>query len=348
MPDPGLTICGLTASAGSFKLGPIDLDVPADRVLVVLGPSGAGKSILLAAIAGLRPSQSGQMHLAGIDLANRPPEKRRIGVVFQDGALFPHLTVRENIRFGPKAAAMPDLAAADALLAQLGIAHLAERAPRSLSGGERQRVALARALAIQPRLLLLDEPLSALDQPSREDMRSLLRELLSQQAIPTIHVTHDRDEALTLADDLAIIADGTIRQAGDAQHVASSPADPASARLLGWTELGQGTRHGNQVHLGDLTLPLPASPAGTSQVRVYYRPQDLVLQAPGTNDMAAGSIPAIVRHVDLTVPLARITLTSTPAITALCLHRDIERLGLRPGTEVRVSIPTGGYISFAK
>jgi ABC-type nitrate/sulfonate/bicarbonate transport system ATPase subunit len=175
-PNPGLSISELSAQAGSFTLGPVSLAIPPDRVLVVLGPSGAGKTMLLETIAGLRPLQGGQISLAGTDITGLAPERRRIGLVFQDAALFPHLTVTGNIRFGPRASHMTSDGTSD-LLNQLGIAHLADRAPRSLSGGERQRVALARALAIQPRLLLLDEPLSALDQPTREDMRALLHGL---------------------------------------------------------------------------------------------------------------------------------------------------------------------------
>ena len=138
------------------------------------------------------------------------------------------------------------------LLRQLGIEHLAGRSPRSLSGGERQRVALARALAIQPRLLLLDEPLSALDQPTREDMRALLQQLLAQLEIPAAHVTHDRDEALSIADDLAVIVSGQLRQTGPAASVAAEPADPDVARQLGWSELGHGTADGVSAYIGQL------------------------------------------------------------------------------------------------
>ncbi|HXZ66575.1 MAG TPA: ABC transporter ATP-binding protein [Streptosporangiaceae bacterium] len=333
------------ARAGAFQLGPVDIDVASGRVLVILGPSGAGKSVLLTAIAGLRPTRAGRVDVAGNDVTDAPPEARRIGMVFQDGALFPHLTVRENIRFGPRAIGTTGTTAADRLLSQVGIAHLADRAPRTLSGGERQRVALARALAIQPRLLLLDEPLSALDQPTREEMRGQLRELLASQAIPAIHVTHDRDEALTIADELAIIADGTIRQIGRARDVTSNPADAIAARLLGWTELGQGICEDDQVRIGDLRLP--ANGVGAGRVKIFYRPEDLILYPSGGLANAPAGFAARIRQIDPTVPLARVTLTGTPGMTALVLHRDIQGFGLRAGDEVLMKLAPDAIRAFA-
>ena len=236
--------------------------------------------MLLETIAGLRPHRSGRITLAGADITARPPEQRRIGLVFQDAALFPHLSVAENIRFGPKARRQPPSPGTDPLLHRLGITPLAGRSPRSLSGGERQRVALARALAIQPGLLLLDEPLSALDQPTREDLRTLLSELLAALDIPAIHVTHDRDEALSISTDLAILTGGQLRQVGPASQVTAAPADPETARLLGWTELGPGTADHGTVTTGQLRLPSAAPPGTHGPVRIFYRPEDLLLGTP--------------------------------------------------------------------
>jgi ABC-type Fe3+/spermidine/putrescine transport system ATPase subunit len=343
--DRGLSVSGLSARAGSFTLGPVSLDVPADRVLVVLGPSGAGKTMLLETIAGLRPQQAGQVSLAGTDITGLPPERRRIGLVFQDAALFPHLTVRDNVRFGPRArrAASPD--GSDDLLRQLGIEHLAGRSPRSLSGGEQQRVALARALAIQPGLLLLDEPLSALDQPTREDMRALLQRLLAELEIPAAHVTHDRDEALSIGDDLAVIVGGQLRQTGPAATVAAEPADPDIARLLGWSELGHGTAAGGTVRIGQLVLrDTTEGPHGP--VQAFYRPEDVELRPTTPDEPADGSLTAPVERIIHTRPLARITLGCDPPIAALMLHRDINRLQLTAGHPVQVNMPPGGLRVF--
>lgn len=338
-PDVSLAVRDLAARAGSFTVGPITLEVPGNRVLVILGPSGAGKTTLLTVIAGLRPSLAGRVHLAGKDITASPPEARRIGMVFQDGALFPHLSVRENIWFGPKALRLPVIGSPDDLLDHLGITQLADRAPRTLSSGERQRVALARALAIQPQLLLLDEPLSALDQPTREDMRGQLRQILAQQSIPAIHVTHDRDEAFTLADDLAIIAGGTIRQVGNVRDVAAHPVDSAAAKLLGWTELGSGIKDHTDVRIGELTLGAPEISARPGTVQIYYRPEDVLLRRAEAADHSPDGIRAQIRQIDLTVPLARVRLASTPAITALTLHREIHLHNLEPGSQVIATLP---------
>jgi ABC-type Fe3+/spermidine/putrescine transport system ATPase subunit len=295
--------------------------------------------MLLETIAGLRPQQSGLISLAGTDIGGLPPERRRIGLVFQDAALFPHLSVKDNVQFGPRASRAVSPDNSDGLLRQLGIDHLAGRSPRSLSGGERQRVALARALAIQPGLLLLDEPLSALDQPTREDMRTLLQQLLTELEIPAAHVTHDRDEALSIGDDLAVIVDGQLRQTGPAASVATEPADPDVARLLGWSELGQGTAANGAVHIGQLVLRDAVAESQYGPVEAFYRPEDVELSTTALEAVADASLTARVGRIVHTRPLARITLRSDPPIAALMLRRDIDRLHLTVGDPVRVNLP---------
>jgi molybdate transport system ATP-binding protein len=213
-----------------FRLG-LSLDVAAETVAIV-GPSGAGKSTLLRAIAGLVKPHAGRVTLGeevwldrarGIDLA---PEDRSVGMVFQQYALFPHLSVQRNVEFGGKARATE-------LLQRLGIAHLAAARPRQLSGGERQRVALARALAHDPKVLLLDEPLSALDPHTRDVVRRELAGHLAGLALPTLIVTHDVADAIVLADRIGVIREGRIIQVGTPAELAAAPVDDFVARVFG-------------------------------------------------------------------------------------------------------------------
>jgi molybdate transport system ATP-binding protein len=204
---------------------------------------------------------------------------------------------------------------------------------------------LARALAIQPGLLLLDEPLSALDQPTREAMRALLQRLLTELEIPAAHVTHDRDEALSIGDDLAVIVGGQLRQTGPAANIAAEPADPDVARLLGWSELGHGTADGGAVRIGQLVLPYAATGL-YGQVQAFYRPEDVELSPTAPDTAASGSLTAQVRRIVHTRPLARINLSSDPPIAALMLHRDIGRLRLTDGDPVGVNLPPGSLRIF--
>lgn len=341
-----LSIRALHTRAGSFRLGPVDLTVPADRVLVVLGPSGAGKSILLTTIAGFRTPRSGRVMLDGRDITALPAEQRRIGLVFQDAALFPHMSVRDNVAFAPSLRGRGGRGGrggrqhnrrADELLDRFGIIHLAARAPGSLSGGERQRVALARALAAHPAALLLDEPLSALDQPVREELREVLRDTLRELAVPALHVTHDRDEALRLADDLAILADGTLRQTGPAEHLAGHPTDTVTARLLGWYELGPVGRDTTGIHVGDLRIT-PATQDGNTGT-AYYRPEEVLIDPSVQPSSPALCVRAQILDIERTIPLARVRLNTTPPLTALMLHRDLHRLPPPHSISVTVTLP---------
>jgi ABC-type sulfate/molybdate transport systems ATPase subunit len=338
--DDALLVQGVTTRAGSFELGPIDLDVASGRVLSILGPSGAGKTMLLETIAGFRAAVAGSIRLFGRELGQLPPESRAVGFVFQDAALFPHLSVRKNVGFALRARGERSHERVDELLGRFAITHLAERSPRSLSGGERQRVALARALAARPELLLLDEPLSALDRPTRDDLRTVLQELLCGLGIPAIHVTHDRDEALEIGDQVAVVVAGQVRQMASSDEIVAKPEDDTCARLLGWSELGVGSLDRDILVLGDLAVPTSDSlDRWNGPVSVFYRPEAVLLGADAVGSRGPTHFRATVDRVLPTTPLARVTLGGRPTLTVLLLPRDLGRLGLRAGITVDVELP---------
>ena len=245
---------GLNVVAGDFSLRVDELSVEKGEFLVFLGPTGSGKTVLLETIAGLRRPISGRIWFGDRDVTAEPPERRRVGFVYQDYALFPHLSVGKNIAFGLRTGAArgrarsvrragvsravgPIRERAAALASLLGIEQLMDRYPDTLSGGEQQRVALARALAIEPEVLLLDEPLSALDRKTRRELRIELRRLHRELGATVLHVTHDLDEALVLGDRIAVLIDGDLRQIGTPEDVIQRPADGETARLLGMTNV---------------------------------------------------------------------------------------------------------------
>jgi len=218
-----------------------ELQQPIDQfsVLVLFGPSGSGKSTILRCLAGLERPDDGTIQFGGqrwFDSRSRenlPPQQRGVGYLFQQYALFPHLTVRQNVAFGMRADADATGQRVEELLEKFGLAGLEQRLPSQLSGGQQQRVALARTLACRPRLLLLDEPLSSLDQTLREEVRSQLRSWLSAFSIPTILVTHDRIDAMALGDQIAVLSNGRILQQGALQDVFSNPINETTARIVG-------------------------------------------------------------------------------------------------------------------
>lgn len=239
---PGaVALAGVSKKFGEFTaVESLDLDVKPGEFLSMLGPSGSGKTTVLRMIAGFENVTSGSIHLSGADVTAVPPHARQVNTVFQDYALFPHLTIAENVGYGLRVAGVSRAERATQVgtaLEQVRLSAVADRLPHQLSGGQRQRIALARALILRPQVLLLDEPLGALDKQLREEMQIELKQIQREVGITFIFVTHDQEEALTLSDRVAVFNNGKVEQVGTAREVYEFPATEFVATFLGLSNL---------------------------------------------------------------------------------------------------------------
>lgn len=272
--------CAKTYADGTRGLHPSTLDIAPGEVMALLGPSGCGKTTLLRLIAGLEmPDAGSRILFDGQDVTHLPIEKREVGMVFQHYALFPAMTVEANIGYGPKIKGMA-LAERQQRVGELvdlmRLNGLEKRLPSALSGGQRQRVAIARAIANQPRILLLDEPLAALDAKLKVSLRDELAELLRRLRITAVHVTHDQQEAFAIADRLAVMHEGRIIQIGDGESLYRHPTHPFVATFLGRVNVLQRNAQSlfhNDVRLADLHLACPEALRGSQEL--LLRPEDI-------------------------------------------------------------------------
>jgi ABC-type sugar transport system ATPase subunit len=291
--EPGLALEAVSAAyRGAVVLHEVDLIVARGELLVVLGPSGAGKSTLLRLVAGLEPVTAGRIRIAGRDVTTERPGRRNVSMVFQSYALFPHLTVAENIAFGLEVRDTPRAVAreqARAAAESVGCAALLDRRPGQLSGGERQRVALARALVREPDVFLLDEPLSNLDLALRTEMRAELRALHDRLGATMVHVTHDQTEALVLADRIAVLRDGRIEQIGTPDEIWRTPASTFVARFVGSPAMNLLAASGSFAPSG---TPPPGLSGRAAELKIGFRPEAVTLGA-------AGGAEAVVDRVEV-------------------------------------------------
>jgi molybdate transport system ATP-binding protein len=352
----GDTVTGLDARLVVRRPGftlDIELTARPGEVVALLGPNGAGKSTALRALAGLIALDDGHVALDGRRLDDRAtgafvaPEHRRIGVVFQDYLLFPHLSALDNVAFGPRCQGVPRSSArqrAADWLARVGLAEQARHKPQQLSGGQAQRVALARALVVAPDLLLLDEPLAALDARTRLETRADLRRHLAEHPGAAVLVTHDPLDAMMLADRLVIVEDGAVVQEGDAAAITSRPRTEYVARLVG-LNLYRGRADGTTVRLpGDVTLTLAGGQHG--EVFVAFPPSAVALYATRPDGSPRNTWPAVVdslaRHgdqvrVELSGPI-RLAADVTPAAAA--------QLDLTPGRSLWASVKAAETVGY--
>ncbi len=300
MTPAGITIRGVNLSYGTNRvLTDESLDIEPGEFFAFLGPSGCGKTTLLRLIAGFNQADSGAIRIGGEDVSTLPPWKRDVGMVFQSYALWPHMTVRRNVAFGLEERRLPRheierrVAAA---LELVGLTGLAERRPSQLSGGQQQRVAVARTVVIEPKLLLLDEPLSNLDAKLRIQVRRELRELQQRLRLTTIFVTHDQEEANTICDRIAVMNAGIVQQVGTPIELYERPANLFVASFLGTANILDGRVDGDGAArvfeiAGGVRLPIPADREIAPGAKLMFRPQDASLAAAGPDDIAlAGEV----------------------------------------------------------
>lgn len=294
-----ISISNLWVDCDTFQLQDINLNISKNEFFVLMGPTGAGKTVLLEALAGLIPLKRGEVVIGGRDVTKAPPEGRGVGIVYQDFALFPHLTVLENIRYGLRFRKIDHREAEerlDFLLQTLRISHLQERFPTYLSGGEKQRVALARALIIKPMVLLLDEPLSSLDPGFREEVGGLLKTLHASTDIIFIMVTHNFSEALSLAGRAGVINSGRIEQEGPVQDIFQKPRTLFVANFIGMKNLFPAHFHSAKAYINDVELRLASAP-GNGRGYVAIRSEEIFLNGREASSNKANSFGGIVKDI---------------------------------------------------
>jgi len=315
----------LTVRFPGFTLSDVSLRVEKGEFFTILGPTGAGKTLILESIAGLVPVSSGRVEVNGRDISRLAPEDRGVGIVYQDQALFPHLAVRENIRYGVRyhrqSLSDPE-GRFDFLVDRLRLKHLLKRKVDNLSGGERQRVALARALAVDPKVLLLDEPLSALDPNFREDIREILKQLHAETGITVLMVTHDFTEAHFLAQRAAVLNGGRVEQIGSVRDVFLRPSTPFVAHFVGMKNVLPARINGGRADVEGIKLSVPAGNGHTRHIAI--RPENIHIcpepSGTGEPNFFSGTVSRIINqgfYSDLEVDISGVTFRTVLTAGAL-------------------------------
>ncbi|OEC02981.1 sulfate ABC transporter [Lysinibacillus sphaericus] len=308
-----IQIQNVSKKFGSFQaLQDVSIDIQSGELVALLGPSGSGKTSLLRVIAGLEASDVGEILFDGQTITNHHPKERNVGFVFQHYALFRHMTVFDNVAYGlkvrprktrPSKAEITDKVMT--LLRLVKLENFSDRYPTQLSGGQRQRVALARALAVEPKVLLLDEPFGALDAKVRKELRRWLRKLHDDFHITSIFVTHDQEEALDVADRIVVMNNGKIEQIGSPDEVYTHPKSPFVYDFLGNVNLFKGRLHNGKLTHGEFAIDVPDTHTHTQEDAVgYVRPHDIQIE----KTAVAGTVPAYISHIHLLGPIVQIEL----------------------------------------
>jgi sulfate transport system ATP-binding protein len=340
-----IEINNISKQFGGFRaLDEVNLQIPSGELTALLGPSGSGKTTLLRIIAGLETPDSGTILFDGEDATVRHVRKRRVGFVFQHYALFRHMSILKNVAFGLRVRPRKErpskkeiLQKVKELLRLVQLEGLAERYPAQLSGGQRQRVALARALAVEPQVLLLDEPFGALDARVRFELRRWLRRLHDEINVTSVFVTHDQEEALEVADRIVVMNEGRVEQVGTPEEVYEHPVNPFVMNFLGNVNLFHGRVHNGLAYLGGIELAAPEHRAARDVPAVgYVRSHDLAVERTQAD---SGTIAAQIEHIQAVGSVVRVTMTmngSRETIEAELTRDLFQNLALKKGERVYV------------
>ncbi len=334
-----------------FSLKDINLKIKKGEYFVILGPTGAGKTLLLETIAGFYIPDRGEVRIDGRDVTIIPPERRRIGFIYQDYSLFPHLNVEQNIEFGLKlkksASQDTNRKRVKEIMDWLSISHLAHRYPATLSGGEQQKVAIGRAIAIEPSILLLDEPLSALDRRTQDYLREELKRVKEEFGITMVHVTHDQTEALVLADRIAVMMQGRIMQVGTPYEIFNKPLNNDLADFVGVENILSGVVRNNEDGIAEIEVDTGGTIFAVSEyhagdvVKVFLRPEEIILSGHAGDSTARNVMKGRINELRDVGPLTHVQMdtgrsefSERSKLVVLITKRSRESLGLQIGDEV--------------
>lgn len=347
---PHLAADGIRKAFGDKPvLDHVSVTVESGELLALLGPSGCGKSTFLRIVAGLLPQDAGSVRIEGKDMENTPARERGVGFVFQDYALFPRMTVLSNVAFGLRIRGVDERERsrrAGLMLDLVGLSEEADRPVDQLSGGQRQRVALARALAVEPKLLLLDEPLSALDVKVRERLRREIKAVQKKVGITAVVVTHDQEEAMELGDRIAVMNEGRIEQVATPRGIYQDPATEFVARFVGDVNVLPGQMYHGFAYAGNLAIRMVGNgaPGDGSAVKVIIRPEDISVHTPGTGE--AGQSHARVTSVSFQGTYLRVEVKTEEGYRLMALllrsHPMADRIAA--GDALRVEAIRGSIL----
>ena len=328
-------------SGGTPAVADVSFTAPSGRITALLGPSGSGKSTVLRVIAGLEQPDQGQVIFEGADYTARPAQQRGVGFVFQSYALFKHMTVRRNVAFALNVRKVPKAEASrrvDELLALVQLEGLGDRFPAQLSGGQRQRVAFARALAIEPQILLLDEPFGALDAQVRVELRDWLRRFQDERHLTTLLVTHDQEEALEVSDHVVVMNEGRVAQAGAPQDVYDRPANPFVASFVGGSNVLSGRVENGRASMGAFDVAVESGAPDGAAVHAYVRPHDVQLTkvSAETPEVSVARVERLAR-IGATVKVS-LKLADGAPMTVQMTKVEVEALGISEGDLVMANL----------